>query len=110
MMDRVIGRRSATALFGGAFLLRLAFVLWAPGEPSADGIFYHAYGDSIARGWGYIDVDGSPVVRWMPGWPLLLGGLYRLFGTSTLVAMLANAVLDAVTALLVGVLGARLFR
>ena len=46
----------------------------------------------------------------MPGWPLLLGGLYRLFGTSTLVAMLANAVLDAATAALVGVLGARLFR
>jgi 4-amino-4-deoxy-L-arabinose transferase-like glycosyltransferase len=110
MMNGVIGRRSATALFGGAFLLRLAFVLWAPGEPSADGIFYHAYGDAIARGWGYIDVDGSPVVRWMPGWPLLLGGLYRLFGTSTLVAMLANAVLDAVTAVLLGVLGARLFR
>jgi len=110
MMSGVIGRRSATALFGGAFLLRLAFVLWAPGEPSADGIFYHAYGDHIARGWGYVDLDGSPVVRWMPGWPLLLGGLYRLFGTSTLVAILANAVLDAATAVLVGVLGARLFR
>jgi 4-amino-4-deoxy-L-arabinose transferase-like glycosyltransferase len=110
MMSGVIGRRSATALFGGAFLLRLAFVLWAPGEPSADGIFYHAYGDHIARGWGYVDLDGSPVVRWMPGWPLLLGGLYRLFGTSPLVAMLANAVLDAATAALVGVLGARLFR
>ena len=110
MMSGVIGRRSATALFGSAFLLRLAFVLWAPGEPSADGIFYHAYGDHIARGWGYVDLDGSPVVRWMPGWPLLLGGLYRLFGTSTLVAMLANAVFDAATAVLVGVLGARLFR
>jgi 4-amino-4-deoxy-L-arabinose transferase-like glycosyltransferase len=106
----MIGRRPATALFGAAFLLRLAFVLWAPGEPSADGIFYHAYGSFIARGWGYVDLDGSPVVRWMPGWPLLLGGLYRLFGSSTLVAMLANAVLDAATAVLVAALGARLFR
>jgi 4-amino-4-deoxy-L-arabinose transferase-like glycosyltransferase len=106
----MIGRRSATALFGGAFLLRLAFVLWAPGEPAADGIFYHAYGDHIARGWGYVDLDGSPVVRWMPGWPLVLGGLYRLFGSHTLVAMLANAVFDATTAALVAALGARLFQ
>jgi 4-amino-4-deoxy-L-arabinose transferase-like glycosyltransferase len=109
-MSGVIGRRSATALFGGALLLRLAFVLWAPGEPSADGIFYHAYGGHIARGWGYVDLDGSPVVRWMPGWPLLLGGLYRVFGSSTLVAMLANAFFDAATAVLVAALGARLFR
>jgi len=98
------------AIFAGALLLRLAFVLWAPGEPAADGIFYRAYGEHIARGWGYVDLDGSPVVRWMPGWPLLLGGLYRVFGSGTLVAGLANAVCDAATAALVAALGARLFR
>jgi 4-amino-4-deoxy-L-arabinose transferase-like glycosyltransferase len=106
----MIGRKAALALFAAAFLPRVAFVLWAPGEPAADGIFYRAYADNIARGWGYIDFDGSPVVRWMPGWPLLLGGLYRIFGSSTLVATLANAVLDATTAAVVAALGARLFR
>jgi 4-amino-4-deoxy-L-arabinose transferase-like glycosyltransferase len=105
----MIGRTPGTAIFAAALLLRLAFVLWAPAEPAADGIFYHAYGQNIARGWGYIDLDGSPVVRWMPGWPLLLGALYSVFGTSTLVAVLANAAFDAATAALVAVLGARLF-
>ena len=66
----MIGRRTALAIFAAAFLPRLVFVLWAPGEPAADGIFYRIYGEAIARGWGYVDVDGSPVVRWMPGWPL----------------------------------------
>jgi 4-amino-4-deoxy-L-arabinose transferase-like glycosyltransferase len=105
----MIGRRPALAMFAAAFLPRLVFVLWSPGEPAADGIFYRIYGENIARGWGYVDVDGSPVVRWMPGWPLLLGALYRAFGSSTLVATLANAVLDATTAVLVAALGARLF-
>ena len=93
----MIGRKPSLALYAAALLPRLAFVLWAPGEPAADGQFYHAYGEHIARGWGYIDVDGSPVVRWMPGWPLLLGGLYALFGSGTRVALLANAGLDAAT-------------
>jgi 4-amino-4-deoxy-L-arabinose transferase-like glycosyltransferase len=105
----MIGRNTALALLAAALLPRLAFVLWAPGEPAADGLFYHAYGEHIARGWGYIDVDGSPVVRWMPGWPLTLGGLYAVFGSSTRVALLANAGLDATTAVLLALLGARLF-
>ncbi|MBW2287104.1 MAG: glycosyltransferase family 39 protein [Deltaproteobacteria bacterium] len=105
----MIGRNTALALFAAALLPRLVFVLWAPGEPAADGQFYHAYGEHIARGWGYIDLDGSPVVRWMPGWPMLLGGLYAVFGSGTQVALFANAFFDATTATLLSLLGSRLF-
>jgi 4-amino-4-deoxy-L-arabinose transferase-like glycosyltransferase len=105
----MIGRNTTLALFAAALLPRLVFVLWAPGEPAADGQFYHAYGEHFARGWGYVDVDGSPVVRWMPGWPMLLGGLYWVFGSGTHVALFANAFLDATTAALLSLLGARLF-
>jgi len=105
----MIGRNSTLALFAAALLPRLLFVFWAPGEPAADGQFYHSYGEHIARGWGYIDVDGSPVVRWMPGWPMLLGGLYAIFGSGTQVALVANAIMDAATAALVARLGTRLF-
>jgi 4-amino-4-deoxy-L-arabinose transferase-like glycosyltransferase len=105
----MIGRNSTLALFAAALLPRLLFVLWAPGEPAADGQFYHTYGEHIARGWGYIDVDGSPVVRWMPGWPMLLGGLYAIFGSGTHVALVANAFIDATTAALLALLGSRLF-
>jgi len=105
----MIGRNTTLALFAAALVLRLVFVAWAPGEPAADGHFYHVYGEHIARGWGYIDVDGSPVVRWMPGWPMLLGGLYALFGSGTHLALFANACFDAATAALLCALGSRLF-
>jgi len=102
-------RRPAVAVFALALLLRAAFVLWAPDEPAADGIFYRIYAENIARGWGYIDLDGSPVVRWMPGWSFLLSALYTLFGSATQVATAANALLDAFTAALLVPLGTRLF-
>jgi len=102
-------RRPGWLVFALALALRLGFVAWAPGEPAADGIFYRIYGEHVARGWGYVDVDGSPVVRWMPGWPLLLGALYTVFGSGTAVALTANALLDAATAGLLVPLGARLF-
>jgi len=54
----MIGKRTGTALFAAALALRVGFVLWAPGTPEADGIFYHAYAQHIEQGRGYIDMDG----------------------------------------------------
>lgn len=105
----MIARRPVASVFAVALLLRLAFVFWAPDEPAADGIFYRIYAENIARGWGYIDVDGSPVVRWMPGWPFFLSALYTFIGSATHVATFANALLDAFTAALLVPLGTRLF-
>ena len=102
-------RRPAVAIFAAALAIRFAVALWAPGEPEADGIFYRIYADHIARGWGYSEIDGSPAIRWMPGWPLVLAGLQSLFGRGALVVLGANSVFDATTAALLVGLGARLF-
>jgi len=89
--------------------IRLLYVGWAPHVPWADGRFYHLYAVSMSHGSAYINVDGSPAIRWMPGWPLLLSGLYRLFGANASVGMWANALFDSIAIGFVAQLGARLF-
>lgn len=95
--------------FGLALAIRLAFAGLAPGRPAADGFFYDQYARLLLQGAGYVNLDGSPAIRWMPGWPAVLSTLYRVFGDAPVVAMTANALFDAATAGLVAVLGARLF-
>lgn len=111
MADSGRGRAAGLALppFALALAVRLPFVLWAPGVPGADGAFYHQYARILAAGAGFVNLDGSPHIRWMPGWPLVLGGLYRLFGSDPKVGMWANAGFDAGAAALLALLGARLF-
>ena len=79
--------QAALAIAALAALLRLAFVAWAPRELSGDGLHYHMSAFGLLNGSGYTDLDGSPSVRWMPGWPLLLAAIYRVFGVAPGAAM-----------------------
>ncbi len=97
------------AIFALAFALRLAFVLWAPGQPSGDGLFYHAHAVDLLAGHGYVNLDRSPANTWMPGWPVLLAVVYLVFGEHPTAAMVVNALLSAATAVMVALLGERLF-
>ena len=109
-MQQSIGdRRAGLAIFALALLLRVAFVLWAPAEPTGDGLFYHQHARDLMSGNGYVNLDRSPANTWMPGWPAFLALLYTLFGFEPRVAMLANAVLSSATAVLVARLGRQLF-
>ncbi len=93
-----------------ALAARIGFVCWAPGGVSGDAFWYHFYALQILGGAGYSYLDGSPVVVWMPGWSLLLAGLYAALGPDPHFGMFANAALGAATAGLLVWLGARLFR
>jgi 4-amino-4-deoxy-L-arabinose transferase-like glycosyltransferase len=97
------------ALFALAFAARLAFVIWAPGVPEGDGYFYHHYASFMRQGYGYMNMDGSPGIIWMPGWPAFLSALYAAFGLDPKVGMIGNAVLGAATTLLLAALGTRWF-
>jgi 4-amino-4-deoxy-L-arabinose transferase-like glycosyltransferase len=101
--------RHWVGLLGLGLCIRLVYVGWAPHVPWADGRFYHLYAVSMSHGSPYINVDGSPAIRWMPGWPVLLAGLYRLFGASASVGMWANAVFDSIAVGFLAHLGTRLF-
>jgi len=91
-----------------AAVLRLAFLIWAPDALYGDPQFYYFYGTQIAQGAGFTENDGSPAIFWMPGWPLLLGGVFAVFGESVAAGLVLNALLGTATAGLVGALGAAL--
>jgi hypothetical protein len=102
-------RRPWVGIFLLAAALRLGFALWAPGVPLSDGRFYHLHALILVDQGQYLNADDSAAIRWMPGWPATLAGLYHLFGASPRLGMLACALFDAGTAALLVPLGARLF-
>jgi hypothetical protein len=87
----------SAAIVGAALLLRLGFVLWAPGQLSGDALYYHAAAVALSQGAGYVELDGSPSIRWMPGWPVLVSALYRAADAQPVVAMGFNALAGAAT-------------
>ena len=73
--------------------------------PSTDAFLYHQWASEIARGnWLGEDVFILP-----PLYPYCLGLLYALFGSEIKVAMIANALLGALSCVLVVAVGRRLF-
>lgn len=101
-------RLFSLVLFWGALAPRLfAAVRWAR-EPVWDGHYYHFGAQRIAEGLGYSeDVMIGGVAHWKPwchypvGYSGFLGGLYKVFGSGLSVAPIANAVVGALTAVLV---------
>jgi len=93
-----------------ALMIRLAFVAWAPDRVAGDAYWYDLYARMIRNGIGYREIDGSPAIQWMPGWPFFLAGVYEIFGLSIRAAMVVNALLGSFTAALLVPLGTRLFR
>jgi len=61
-------------------------------------------------GWGYVGFDWAPTAHWPPGYPLLLAGIYWLFGPSLFAAKVANALLGSATVLLTYRIGCELGR
>ena len=114
-----LGSRRARRLALGvilavAVLVRLAAVLLIEVDPRArwsyDMTWYNGVAIRLARGAGYVGLDFAPTAAWPPGYPLLLAGLYWIFGWSLLVAKLANVVLGAGTVLLTHLIACELRR
>jgi 4-amino-4-deoxy-L-arabinose transferase-like glycosyltransferase len=95
----------AWALAIVALLPRLFVAIAWSREPVWDGHYYYFGAERIAQGLGYSEdvwINGRP--EWKPwvhypvGYSALLGALFTVFGTSTLVAPLFNALLGTATA------------
>ncbi len=89
-------------LFGLGFLIRLVWVVAVDRDGFAfnDSIMYHTTAMSISDGNGYVPLTGGPTARWPPGYSTVLGGLYWLFGQEPLAGELFNAVVGALTIVL----------
>lgn len=94
----------------GAALVRLVFVLALPQMPIiSDDLRYDRLAWNLATGQGYSLNPPDPYALFAPGYPLVLAGLYSLFGHSLRVVRVFQALLGAGTCLLVGLVGARIF-
>jgi 4-amino-4-deoxy-L-arabinose transferase-like glycosyltransferase len=97
-----------------ALALRVAAVLLVEVDPRARWSFDMSWYDGVAKrlvaGWGYVGFDWAPTAHWPPGYPLLLAGVYWLFGPSLLAAKLANALLASAAVFLTYRIGCELGR
>ncbi len=79
---------------GLAVVLRL-LVVWKLGAPpSSDGMEYHSIAVNLVSGYGYFDQSQSATSR-NPAYPVLLAGLYAIFGVHYQAALIVQAVLQA---------------
>jgi 4-amino-4-deoxy-L-arabinose transferase-like glycosyltransferase len=92
-----------------AFAVRVGWIAYADFRPTLgdDAGRYDLLGRSLADGGGYINVNGTTTMFWPPGWPFILTAIYKLWperwfgGHEVTAALVVNAVLGAVTVLLV---------
>jgi 4-amino-4-deoxy-L-arabinose transferase-like glycosyltransferase len=97
----------AVALFAVALVLRMLVVHAFQVAPTWDGQFYHRGAQSIAEGNGYSEpalIHGqpgrAPWSHYPVGYSAFIGAAYAVFGSAPSVALQANAVIGALTAVL----------
>jgi hypothetical protein len=96
------------ACFALYVLLRLVVVLFVPIEQYSDNLWYYERAVTLASGQGYSQ-GGIATAYWPPGWPGVLSLLFWFFGTSPLVAQMANLVFSTATFILTLSLGSALY-
>ena len=100
------------ALIGAlALVLRVAWTLVygrVEGGPN-DALFYEFTAGNLAEGRGYTMLFGGATAHWPPGFPFLVSLAYRAVGVHVKVGLALNVVLGAGTAMLLYLVGRRMF-
>ena len=110
---RVLRSRDA-AWVAGLTLLALAIrVVWVlaidrTNPAFGDESYYQIVGQSLADGDGY-SFFGEPTVQWPPAYPVLLAGVFLVFGLDLVAAQLVNALLGALVVPLIYLAARRTF-
>ena len=99
-----ITRHSTLLIFLPALLVRLYAVAAHPPDPPGARPEYHRLAHGLRQGDTSANDARMPPGRRPPGYPAVLARVYALFGASIGTAAVVQAVLGALTALLVGVL------
>jgi 4-amino-4-deoxy-L-arabinose transferase-like glycosyltransferase len=97
-----------------AFATRILWILAVDVDPRHDFhfdmTFYEIAALRLTDGALLRDFDGTPTAKWSPGYPVLLGSVYFLFGKSLFAGKILNVLLATLTCCFVYLLGTRLFR
>jgi 4-amino-4-deoxy-L-arabinose transferase-like glycosyltransferase len=96
------------ALVSGLAMVLVAFPKQGLVDTRFDPYYFGEMGKSLARGEGFLPY-GNLIQRRAPLYPLLIGGLYWVFGEHPLLVQLVQCLLLAGTCLLVYDIGVRLF-
>jgi 4-amino-4-deoxy-L-arabinose transferase-like glycosyltransferase len=108
-MDRT-GRRVAALILLGALAIRVVVVLATPDYRLVhDAIDYDNHGASLAAGDGFAPAYGRPTAFRPPAYPLLVAGVYWVFGHDVEAARLANAVVGTGIVALIGLIALMLW-
>jgi 4-amino-4-deoxy-L-arabinose transferase-like glycosyltransferase len=78
---------------------RLAVLAGLNTLPVSDAADFNLIARRLSAGLGY-STESGPTAYWPPGYPLLLGAVYRLFGTSLVVAKALNLVCGVATVIM----------
>jgi 4-amino-4-deoxy-L-arabinose transferase-like glycosyltransferase len=76
-----------------------------PEIPIADAADYHQLAAALAAGHGYVNVGGEPTAWRPPGYPVFLSFIYRITGPSVFAATLLQAIVGALTVLMLMLFG-----
>ncbi len=103
-------RSRLLAILVFAFVLRLALAFSIAPVLRSDALEYHEYGLHLAQEGRYYIINHGPQVAWHgmemfsyrpPGYPFFLAGIYSVLGDRPQAALVAQALLDTLTVLLV---------
>ena len=103
------GRGVVLGILGLALGLRLIAAWFGPEQAASDAIFYEYHAKSLLSGRGYANMDGSPAIKWMPGWAMTIAALFAVFGKKLSVVYWANALWGTAAVGLLMYLGRQLF-
>lgn len=101
-MPLTLRKNRLLLIFAAALTLRLGFVFLFPQPPPvADAVDYDTLAVNLASGHGFSLNPDVPTPKRPPGFPFFLAAVYSVFGHSYPAAMALQAVLGALTCLLV---------
>jgi 4-amino-4-deoxy-L-arabinose transferase-like glycosyltransferase len=99
---------AALGLLTGLAMVFVVFDAQSFVRDKPDPYFFGAMGESVARGEGFIKY-GTLISRRAPLYPLMIGGLYSVFGVNVRAVQLAQILALGITCWLVYDIGRRLF-
>jgi 4-amino-4-deoxy-L-arabinose transferase-like glycosyltransferase len=91
-----------------AFTLRAYGTLSYPTTPVADANDYHRLATGLVQGSGYVNAGGAATAWRPPGYPMFLAAIYKIVGVDLLRVTLVQALVGALTVLLLIALAALL--
>lgn len=109
---RLESRGTLAIVLAIALVLRVGFLLGAVGSNAplrGDEVNYQQHASDLALGKGFIGTDGHPSAARPPLLPLVLGGLYRVFGVHVGVGRALEIALGVIIVGLTYLLASRFF-